>query len=113
MHYMSDVANPWHTKPLEYQLRHTTYENYVSTNWKAGITYYNDIYNNWYYYYVSDPIASVDNLASVSTQYFGYLDSKISQGGDWGNDTTVISDTRTVLLHAIRYDMGLVDYVRR
>lgn len=113
MHYMSDVANPWHTKPLEYQLHHTDYENYVSGNWTAGVTYYNDVNNNWYYYYVSDPKASVDNLASVSTQYFGYIDSKISQGGDWGNDATVIDDTRTVLLHAIRYDMGIVDYIRR
>jgi hypothetical protein len=49
MHYMSDVANPWHTKPLEYQTRHTAYENYVCQNWNDNQNYYDSICNDGWY----------------------------------------------------------------
>lgn len=114
MHYMSDLANPWHTVLLYGQVYHTTYENYVSNNWNPpGHNFNQTIQDNWYYYYITDPKASAKNLAAVSNQYINFLVGKIGSDPNWQNNPTVISDTRVVLTHGIRYDMGLVNYATR
>jgi hypothetical protein len=113
MHYMSDLANPWHTSVLYGQAYHTTYEDYVGRNWNSGHNFYQTIENDWYYYYISDPEASAKNLATVSNQYQKYLVKKIRTDPDWENNPNVASYTRTVLTHGIRYDTGLVQYTLR
>ncbi len=113
MHYMSDLANPWHTVVLYGQPYHSTYEGYVSDNWNSGQNYNQTIQNNWYYYYITNPEASAKSLAEYSNPYIEYLVGEIVNDPNWQSNPTVIADTRDVLTQAIRYDMGLVNYVTR
>lgn len=99
MHYMSDLANPWHTTSSILALYyHSDYERYVSDNWNSGPIKYNQtIQDNWYYYYITDPEASAKNLAAVSNQYLYYILNKIRSDPNWQNDPTVISNTSVTI----------------
>ncbi len=122
IHYMSDLANPWHTVLLYGQAYHTTYENYVSNNWNSGhnfnrtIQEYSGGPKNIIY-----PEVSAKELAKYSNKYINYLVRKISldpycsqdNPNCWKNDPTVISYTKDVLNQSIQYDMGLVNYATR
>ncbi|QYZ77959.1 hypothetical protein E2N92_00215 [Methanofollis formosanus] len=112
MHYMSDVANPWHTQQLWAQGNHETYEKgYVLDEMVSGHNFKQVITNApLYYYEISSPAESAGNLADFSSRYFSYIDDKINNDPDWKNDPTVVEYTEDVLEEALRYNMGLVDY---
>jgi len=113
MHYMSDLSNPYHYSPV-FLINHGKYEEYVGDNWHSGDNYYSDVYNDGYYYYITDVSDAANNLANVCNQYFSYINSEVSNDPDgFGDDPTLISYTRTCLIHGIRYDAGLVNWVNR
>lgn len=126
IHFMSDVANPWHTV-YDGVTTHSKYETYVNEHWNddaIGISYgdhktYNQsIQTDWYYYYIPDGdtniVEAVKNMGRVSNQYFAEMESKVqSSDTGWHYDNTVIGDTKTVLVHAVRYNAGLIDWARR
>ncbi len=113
MHYMSDLANPWHTTLLYGQAYHFTYEDYVSDNWNSGHDFNKTIQDDWYYYSITDPEASAKNMAGLSNQYMEYLVTEIRSDPNWKNDKKVVKYTKTVLTHGIRYDIGLLDFATR
>lgn len=113
MHYMSDVANPWHTQQLWAQGNHETYEkDYVLDEMVSGHNFKRVITNSpdYWWYQISSPSASADNLADLSSNYFSYIDDKINNDPNWKNDPTVVEYTKDVLEEALHYNMGLVDY---
>lgn len=126
MHFMSDVANPWHTV-YDGATTHSKYETYVNDHWNDvaigtsygdSKTYNQSIQTDWYYYYIPDGdtnvVEAVKNMGRVSNQYFAEMETKVqSSDTGWYYDNTVIGDTKTVLVHAVRYDAGLVDWARR
>lgn len=65
-----------------------------------------------HYYYITDVSDAADNLANVCNQYFSYIDGKVGTY-NWQNDATLVSYTRTCLVHGYRYDAGLIDYATR
>lgn len=115
MHFMSDVANPWHTQQLWAQLNHNTYEfDYVQAEMVTGHNFKQVLIDSpdYWWYTVTDPTTSTNNLAALSSQYFDYINNKINNDPTgWKNDTTVIADTEDVLEEALHYNMGLIDYV--
>jgi len=113
MHYMSDLSNPYHYSPVSL-LNHASYESNIGDNWHSGNNYYNSVNNDGYYYYITDVSDAANNLASVCSQYYSYIDSEISNDPNgFGSDSTLISYTTTCLIHGQRYDTGLVEWVNR
>jgi len=113
MHYMSDLSNPYHYSPVSL-LNHQKYENNVGDNWHSNNNYYNSVNSDGYYYYITDVSAAADNLASVCNQYYSYIDNEVTiDPNNFGNDATLISDTRTCLIYGDRYDTGLVEWANR
>jgi hypothetical protein len=80
----------------------------------SGQYYFNDINKvpNGWYYYITDPAVSAQNLAVYSNQYQMYLVSALSKPG-WPNDPTLVKDTRDCLYQGELYDMGLINYATR
>jgi hypothetical protein len=114
MHFMSDVANPWHTQQLWAQGNHVTYEqDYVLDEMVDGHNFKQVLVDSpsYWWYRVTDPEASASNLAALSSGYFYYVDDKINHDSDWKNDSTVVEYTKDVLEEALHYNMGLVKYV--
>jgi hypothetical protein len=114
MHFMSDVANPWHTQQLWAQGNHETYEqDYVLAEMVDGHNFKQVLVDSpsYWWYRVTDPEASASNLAALSRGYFYYIDDKINHDPDWKNDPTVVEYTKDVLEQALHYNMGLVEYV--
>lgn len=114
MHFMSDVANPWHTQQLWMQLNHNAYEfDYVQAEMVTGHNFKQVLINSpdYWWYTVTDPEASTNNLAALSSQYFDYINDKINNDPNgWKNDATVVTYTEDVLEEALHYNMGLIDY---
>jgi hypothetical protein len=111
MHFMSDMSVPFHSTPTDL-LAHSAYESNVNDHWTSGHTYVNAVTGTNYYYYITDPSTSAQNLASYSNQYQSYLASKIFQAG-WQNDPTLVQYTNDCLMQGTRYNMGLIDYANR
>lgn len=110
-HYMSDLANPWHTVLLYGQAYHTTYENYVSSNWNSGYNFNKTIQDySGEPVSITDPETSAKKLAGESNRYIKFLVGKIATDPNWRDNATVVSNTRALLTLAIQYDMGLVNY---
>ena len=112
MHYMSDMSEPFHYAVV-YLANHAAYESYVDANWNTGKTYVNAINGNNYYYYITDVSASADNLASLVLQYRQYINNEMNTVSNWGDDPTLVQDTKDCLIYGERYDMGLVNYATR
>lgn len=114
MHFMSDVANPWHTQQLWAQGNHLAYEqDYVLAEMVNGHNFKQVLVDSpsYWWYRVTDPEVSASNLAALSSGYFYYIDDKINHDPDWKNDPTVVEYTEDVLEEALHYNMGLVEYV--
>jgi hypothetical protein len=113
IHFMSDMSMPFHYAPVWGQ-QHIAYETYVSANWMNGQYYFNDINKvpNGWYYYITDPAVSAQNLAVYSNYYQMYLVSAMSKPG-WQNDPTLVKDTRDCFYQGELYDMGLINYATR
>jgi len=113
MHYMSDLSNPYHYSPVSL-INHGRYETNIGDNWHDNNDYYTSVNNDGYYYYITDVSDAANNLASVCSQYYSYIDSEITNDPNgFGSDPTLISYTTTCLIHGQRYDTGLVEWVNR
>jgi len=112
MHYMSDMSEPFHYAVV-YLANHAAYESYVDANWNSSKTYVNAINGNTYYYYITDVSASADNLAAFALQYRQYINNEMNTVSNWGDDPTLVQDTKDCLVYGERYDMGLVNYATR
>jgi hypothetical protein len=115
-HYMQDVGNPWHTSAnIVQQLdTHGPYETWVGNNWTSGHNFKSIVENDWYYYSISDPKASVVALAKWSngkntTVRDAYVNSGKPTGSGTGN-STLISETKELLKASARYTKGLIKY---
>ncbi|MCD4792687.1 MAG: hypothetical protein K8R54_05615 [Bacteroidales bacterium] len=115
-HYLQDVGNPWHTSSnIVQQLEtHIGYEEWVDNNWSEGHNFEDIVNNDWYYYSVSDPDATVRSLAKWSnsknsTVYDAYVNSGNPTGAGTGN-STLVSETKTLLKVVGRYTKGLIKY---
>jgi len=115
-HYLQDVGNPWHTSAnIVQQLdTHGPYETWVENNWTSGHKFQDVVNNDWYYYSVSDPAATVRSLSywsygKNSTMYNAYLNSGKPTAAGTGN-STLISETKELLKVSGRYTKGLIKY---
>jgi len=111
MHFMTDMSMPFHYF-YDGLLPHKTYEDYVGANWVTGKAYVSVVNSNNYYYYITDPYASANNLARYSNQYKAYIMSIMDKPG-WQNDPALVQDTKDCLIQGERYDMGLINYATR
>ena len=112
MHFMTDMSMPFHYMYYALPL-HTEYESYVSGQWESDHDFRDVVEDNYYYYYITDVSDSADNLAAVSNQYLNYIETTMNQDPNWQDDPTLIQYTENCILHGARYNMGLVDYVKR
>lgn len=112
LHFMTDMSQPFHYSPV-YLANHAAYETYTLDNWESGKDYSSDVELNWYYYYVTDVSDSASNLASVSYQYMNYIRTTMDQYSNWGDDPTLVQNTRQCFTYGAKYNMGLVDYATR
>lgn len=113
MHFMSDMSCPYHATVPIYLANHQAYETYVGENWRSDKNYYADPYNDGYYYYISDVSDSAGYLASTSNGYLAEINSIMDNYSNWQDHSTLVQDTRTVLVAGERYDAGLINYVLR
>jgi hypothetical protein len=56
------------------------------------------------------PVAAA---TAVSNQYLNYIETAMNQDPNWQDDPTLNQYTENCILHGARYNMGLVDYVKR
>lgn len=114
-HYLQDLGNPWHTASNLYQqLTHNSYETWVANNWSAGHKFQDAVNADNSYYTVSNPATSAVNLARYSngrnsTISKAYNDSNKPTAAGTGN-STLVSETRTLLIYTARYNKGLIRY---
>lgn len=116
-HFMSDVGNPMHTgkelDTLPLKWVHDNYESYVVGNWTRGYKYRDVVTSDKNYYSITDPYQATINLAKKSHPYLNTLWNKVYyHPSTFGADKTVISITKTCLIHTKWYDEGLVKYMR-
>jgi hypothetical protein len=134
MHYMDDLANPWHTDDNWASLiTHPMYENYVESVFvdKFKQSLLNNPYK--YGYHISSVSGSADRLAAQSHNNFKELNDVLNactpfydwKTGkktciptyDWIRDKHAVrhvdSVTRALLTEALYYNEGLIEYVRR
>lgn len=116
-HYLIDVGNPLHTGMVVNQTLnqwvHYDYEDYVNANWNSGYKFESIVSNNNYYYSVSDPETSAQNLAGYSNGYLSSLWMQIYYNEDtWESSSTVKTITQNVILKSAKYNIGLVKYMR-
>lgn len=96
-----------------YLANHVAYETYVGNNWRTGKNYYYEPYVDGYYYYVSDVSDSANYLASLSNGYLSEINNIMNTYSNWGDHSTLVQDTRNLLVFGERYDAGLVNYALR
>jgi len=115
MHFMDDVANPWHTQPLWSQGNHNAYEfDFVQMNFGTMFKPTLQGTSSYWNYYITNPQTSANSMASTSSGYYSYINNKInSDPTGWKNDYWVQEDTKTLLKEALRYNEGLIDYATR
>ena len=114
-HYMEDCGNPWHTSLDIIQFtHHFNYEKWVESNWTSGYNFSATVYNDYYYYVVTDPAKSTRTLAIYSnsknsTLYNAYINSGFPTNAGTGNQV-LINETRNLLKQTARYIKGLIKY---
>ncbi len=115
-HYLEDCGNPWHTSAniVQQLSTHSNFEVWVDNNWSSGHEFYLDVMNDHYYYSVSDIKEAVKALAKYSnshntTIYNAYVASGKPTAAGTGN-STLISETRQLLVQSSRYVKGLIKY---
>ena len=115
MHFMDDLANPWHTQPLWSQGNHDAYEfDFVQMNFGTMFKPTLQSTPSYWNYYITNPQTSAANMASTSSGYYTYINDEInSDPTGWKNDHWVQEDTKTLLKEALRYNEGLIDYATR
>ena len=119
MHYMADVAVPFHTDSTgalytgTYRKQHYDYESFVNNNWNTGQNFKAAVQNDWYYYYITDPAVTAKSIANGAHQYYNYIVNKMLTNTNWQNDPALVSYTRESLKYASRGNLGLVNYVNR
>jgi hypothetical protein len=115
LHFMTDLSMPFHYGPSALPA-HESYEIYLSDHWTSGDTderYQEVVSGNDDYYIITDVGDSADNLASISNWYQAYLENQINNNPNWQSDVTLRGYTRDTLLYGAKFNMGLVDYVKR
>lgn len=96
-----DVGLPFHSKGatdyygsfidfLFCAVIHTSYENYVFSNWTTGENYKRHISGNSQSITVTDPKQAVKDNADNSAQYYDYINNEMRTNSNWRSDPTLI-----------------------
>ena len=115
-HYLQDVGNPWHTSVdiVQQLVTHKGYEQWVDANWSSGHNFQDVVNSDIYYYYISNPGATVRSLAQWSNSNNTYmLSAYINSGyptGSGGGNSNLIYGTEYLLKVQARYTKGLIKY---
>ena len=117
-HYMADLGNPMHTGKESEQINNPTlhykYEAYVRDNWDSGYNFEDTYSSATTYYVITSPEQSAKNLATYSHADLNSLYQYVLIFPDtFGDKSYVISTTDDLVYKTAKYNIGLVDYMRR
>lgn len=119
-HYIEDVCLIMHASDpsIDMLTRHFDFEAWIANNWTTGHKFYNTIASDTYYYAVTDLKAAIRNGAKGAsywtstlgkTVWDNYKSSGYPTGAGTGN-STLVSNTKTMLIRAARYTRGTIKY---
>lgn len=120
-HYIEDVCLLLHASDpsIDMLTHHFDFEAWVANNWTSGHNFYSSIVNDTYYYVVNDDLKASIRSGAYNSGYWtstlgktiwdNYKAGGYPTGSGTGN-STLVSNTRTMLIRAARYARGTIKY---